>query len=319
MALGLKGRPGFQGCLDPSPAESSCAKAESSQHFAPAKVGDVERPAVEIWDHPFSFQSDPEYRCTEGSADVGPTLGPVETGKREPAAQLPCSLNVNSDHLQGNCPLRGEFKAVVGPPRACGQPAQRQQAIAQGHAQRPCDVVVTSPCLADWALDCGYELRRAPGKHSQPFKRTGHSRPFEAVVVMPALANDRDQMLCPEPVQMNTGGRGTYLSNHRELGAGSRLASHQEGQHARTCRLADSRRDPRDCLRSRPYIHHVIINEALMRKEVHIFGATRVLSGMCVMSETWRRRTLAPDASGKKAAGLSLGSQRSPTYRERCV
>ncbi len=75
-------------------------KAKSSQRFATPKTCDAQGSAVEILDHPFSFQRDSQKGGPQRPADMRPSLTPIQACTGESAAQHPRRLDINTKRLK---------------------------------------------------------------------------------------------------------------------------------------------------------------------------------------------------------------------------
>ena len=88
-------------------------KSESSQHFASSSTCDAQGSAVEILDHPLSFQRYFQESCSQCAADMRPPLAPIEASAREAAAQRTNYFYVDAKRLERPGPSRGEVVCTL--------------------------------------------------------------------------------------------------------------------------------------------------------------------------------------------------------------
>src|SRR5580704_14651462 len=87
--------------------------AESRQHLAAPKACDVKGPAVQILDHPFSFQRDFQEGGPQRPADMRSPLAPIQACAREPATQRTSCRDVDAKSLKRLPSPDGEVVRVV--------------------------------------------------------------------------------------------------------------------------------------------------------------------------------------------------------------
>ena len=110
----------------------------------------------------------------------------------------------------------------------------------QRDAQAACDVIVASPRSAQAIWRPGHEcVAGAAGEDAQGFKSGGHVRTFQTVIAMFSLGEHFYQALGLEAVEVDAGGGGSYVSEHRKLGAGACAAVHEGVEHACAGGFAD--------------------------------------------------------------------------------
>lgn len=134
-------------------------KAEAGLHFAPARFGDGQSAAVEILNHPFSFQGDVQESRTDRAADVRPPLAPVHTGVGKTTPQPP--LCARPDY-EGRHRRRGPLGRSAG---ECGDGAA-------GGAIFGCD-----PFGNRRQADQRWQRSRTSGSRRLSSRRPGDARP----------------------------------------------------------------------------------------------------------------------------------------------
>src|SRR5271169_521671 len=177
--------------------------AQAHQDLSAPVVCDAQCTAVEFLDHPFSLQRDFQQGRPERTANMRPSLAPIEASACEPAPQRPRGLNVDAKGLKSLLSRRSEAVRVTAALRTGGQPAQCPEAVVEGYSHHTRQVIVASPCGAQTGWCVRHELiARAARKNAEPFERIGHVGPFQAVEAMLSLDEHFDQVRDLQSVQV---------------------------------------------------------------------------------------------------------------------
>jgi hypothetical protein len=97
-------------------------------------------------------------------------------------------------------------------------------------------------------------------------------RAFKAVVTVPALRQDADQMLGFKARQMHARSRGANLGHRSQFGTGARMPVHQAAQHACSRGLGYGGGDARDRGIGQFSVHSLIVIEVKIHRQGHYAG-----------------------------------------------
>src|ERR1700728_2411397 len=214
------------------------ADAQTPGELTASGARQAQGAAVEILDQPFFPLCEQQQRGAERAAEMETSFGPVEAAEGKAAPEPPCRLQIEAEGGQCARATGAHFVGLAVARRPRGEPPERRKPLAQRHAHRACDVVVTSAGLAQMIGSAAYERRgAAAGEGAELFEDAGHLHPAERVVVVLALTACHHQSRGLQTLQMHAGGRGRHLGGRRELVARAGAAGHEAHQHARPRRI----------------------------------------------------------------------------------